>query len=159
MIGSEGASARRRFVVDTNVFVSVIKPFSGRGPTPHADRGSLALLLKLITDPELELFGSLWLLDAYKRLAEELSSETAGLILGRLTAKMREVTDVGQDAVARCAPYLPEREVVDVLHAATCLQSKAVLITNDKDFDRIEESGMIEAWSISEAIEKLCAQG
>jgi predicted nucleic acid-binding protein len=159
MIESEEENARRRFVVDTNVFVSAIKPFSkrsGKGPT---DTGSLALLVMLITDPELELFGSLWLFDEYKRLAEELSSKTGELILGRLTAKMREVAEIGEDVVARCRPYLPEPEAADVLHAATCLQSKAVLITNDRDFDRIKESGVIEVWSISEAIRKLSIQG
>jgi predicted nucleic acid-binding protein len=54
----------------------------------------------------------------------------------------------------------PRRFVVDadVLHAASCLQSKAVLITNDRDFDRIKESGVIEVWNISEAIRKLPVQ-
>ena len=41
------------------------------------------------------------------------------------------------------------------MHAATCLQAKAVLITNDRDFDRIKESGIIEVWSIREAIRRL----
>jgi|SRR5438445_7332792 len=95
MIGSEGESVPRRFVVDTNVFVAAIKPFSGRSRTASTDTGSLALLMRLVTDSELELFGSLWLLDEYKRLAEELNSETSVLILGRLTGKMREVAESG----------------------------------------------------------------
>ena len=159
MSGSERESVRRRFVVDTNVFVSAIKPFSKRSRTARTGTSSLALLMRLITDAELELFGSLWLFDEYKRLAEELKSETSELILGRLTAKMREVTEVGEETVARCRPYLPEWEAADVLHAATCLQAKAVLITNDRDFNRIKESGVIEVWSISEAIRKLSTQG
>ena len=159
MSGSEGESGPRRFVVDANVFVSAIKPFARSGRKARTDTGSVALLVRLITDAELELFGSLWLFDEYKRLAEELKSETSELILGRLTAKMREVTEVGEEAVSRCTPYLPDREAADVLHAATCLQAKAVLITNDKDFDRIKESGVIEVWSISEAIRKLSTQG
>ncbi len=158
MSESERESARRRFVVDTNVFVSAIKPFSRRSRTARTDTGSLALLLRLISDTELELFGSLWPFDEYKRLAEELNSETSELILGRLTAKMREVTQIGEEAVARCRPYLSEREAADILHAATCVQAKAVLITNDRDFDGIKESGVIEVWSISEAIRKLSIQ-
>ena len=114
MIGSEGESVPRRFVVDTNVFVAAIKPFSGRSRTASTDTGSLALLMRLVTDSELELFGSLWLLDEYKRLAEELNSETSELILGRLTGKMREVAEIGDEAVARCRPYLPEREAADI---------------------------------------------
>ena len=138
MSGSEGESAPRRFVVDTNVFVSAIKPFSRRGRKARTDSGSLALLLRLITDTELELFGNLWLFDEYKRLAEELSSETSELILGQLTEKMGEVAEIEDQAVARCRLYIPEREAADIMHAATCLQTKAVLITNDRDFDRIK---------------------
>jgi predicted nucleic acid-binding protein len=158
MSESERESAPRRFVVDANVFVSAIKPFSRRSRTARTGTGSLALLMRLITDTELELFGNLWLLDEYKRLGEELNSETSGLILGQLTRKMREVIEIGEEAVARCRPYLPEQEAADILHAATCLQSKAILITNDKDFDRIKESGLIEVWGISEAIRKLSIQ-
>jgi predicted nucleic acid-binding protein len=125
MSGSERESApRKRFVVDTNVFVSAIKPFSRRrSRTARTDTGSLALLLRLITDTELQLSGNLWLFDEYKRLAEELRSETSELILGRLTAKMREVMEIGEEGVARCRPYIPEREAADILHAATCLPS------------------------------------
>src|SRR5712691_10144427 len=97
MSGSEGESAPRRFVVDTNVFVAAIKPFSGRSRTARTDTGSLALLMRLVTDSELQLFGSLWLFDEYKRLPEELNSETSELILGRLTGKMREVAEIGED--------------------------------------------------------------
>lgn len=152
--GRKGAV--RRFVVDANVFVAAIKPFSKRSRKPPADTGSLALLIRLITDSELELFGDLSLFDEYERLAEELHSETSALILGQLTGKMREVTEVGEEAVARCRPYLPEGEAADIMHAAACLQSSAVLVTNDRDFDKIKESGIIEVWSISEAIRKLC---
>ncbi|MDV3278241.1 MAG: PIN domain-containing protein [Nitrososphaerales archaeon] len=155
MSESERESAPRRFVVDTNVFVSAIKPFSRLSRTARTDTGSLTLLMRLVTDTELELFGNLWLFDEYKRLAEELNSETSELILGQLTGKMRGVMEIGEEAVARCRPYLPEREAADILHAATCLQSGAVLITNDRDFDRIRDSGIIEVWSIGEAIRRL----
>jgi hypothetical protein len=80
----------------------------------------------LINDDELELFANRWLLDEYKRLGEELSSETSELILGQLTAKM-EATELEEKAVARCRPCLPDGEDADVMHAATCLQSRAVL--------------------------------
>ncbi|MDV3243971.1 MAG: PIN domain-containing protein [Nitrososphaerales archaeon] len=155
MSESERESAPRRFVVDTNVFVSAIKPFSRRNRTARTNTSSLALLMRLITDTELELFGNLWLFDEYKRLAEELNSETSELILGHLTGKMHEVIEIREEGVARCRPYIPEREAADVMHAATCLQAGAVLITNDRDFDRIRDSGMIEVWSISEAIRRL----
>ena len=158
MSASEGESAPRRFVVDTNVFVSAIRPFSKRGRKARTDTGSPALLLRLISDTELELFGNLWLLAEYKRLTEELSSETSELILGQLTEKMGEVAEIEDQAVARCRLYIPEQEAADIMHAATCLQANAVLITNDRDFDGIRESGVIEVWSITEAIRKLSIQ-
>lgn len=49
----------------------------------------------------------------------------------------------------------PREEAVDAVLAATCLQEGAVLITNDKDFGRIAEAGIIDVWSITEAINKL----
>jgi len=43
----------------------------------------------------------------------------------------------------------------DVLHAATCLQERAVLVTNDRHFDRIREEGIVEVWDIAKAIRSL----
>jgi len=43
----------------------------------------------------------------------------------------------------------------NVVHAATCLHTAAVLITNDKHFDKIRDAGLIRVWSISEAIKNL----
>ena len=154
MSGS-GEKGPGRFVVDTNVFVSAVKPFSERGHGAPTDTGSLALLLRLINDDRLELFGNLWLADEYRRLAEELHSETSGLLLGLLTKKMKEIAGVDEEAVARCRPYLPDEEAADVIHAATCLQAGAILISNDGDFDRIRDAGIIEVWSIGDAIRRL----
>ena len=44
---------------------------------------------------------------------------------------------------------------MDVVHAATCLYLDAVLITNDKHFDRIKVNGLIEVWSNTKAIKRL----
>lgn len=45
--------------------------------------------------------------------------------------------------------------IADAVHAAACLQSGAVLISNDKHFDGIRKMKIIEVLKISEAIEKL----
>jgi hypothetical protein len=42
-----------------------------------------------------------------------------------------------------------------VVLAAACLQEGAVLITNDRHFDRIKKDEVIEVWGISDAIERL----
>lgn len=154
-MSESGGSGPRRFVVDTNVFVAAIRPFSKPRHKASTGTRSLALLLRLINDLDMELFANGWLLDEYKRLSEELNSETSDLILGQLTARMHEVTELDEKAVARCRPYLPAGEDADIMHAATTLQSSAVLITNDKHFDRIRDSRVIAVWSISEAIARL----
>jgi predicted nucleic acid-binding protein len=153
MSAPEG-KAPKRFVVDTNVFVAAVKPFSKRGRTIRRSTGSLALLVRLINDEGLELFGNRRLIDEYTRLAEELGSETSSLILGQLASRV-SVVEILQEAADRCGKYLPEEEAADVMHAVTSLQAGAVLITNDTHFDRIKESGLIRVWSIGEAIRKL----
>ena len=102
----------------------------------------------------MELFGNSILADEYKRLAEELDSESASLILGQLAGRVKMV-DVERAALLLCKAHLPEGESADVMHAATSLQATAILITNDKDFDEIRRSGLIEVWSITEAIRRL----
>jgi predicted nucleic acid-binding protein len=42
-----------------------------------------------------------------------------------------------------------------VLHAATCLQTESILITNDHHFDRMRDQGIIKVWSIRKAIQEL----
>lgn len=150
---SERERNRKRFVVDSNVFVAAIKPFS-KPVKPHKDTKTLSLLIKLIVNERFELVGNSRLVDEYRRLADELNSGTSRLILRELMAKVK-ISGVDERALMRCKPYLPKEEGADLMHAATSLQTRAVLITNDKDFDRIGRSGVIEVWSISEAIRKL----
>jgi predicted nucleic acid-binding protein len=90
-------------------------------------------------------------------LAEGLNSRTSQLILDQLIGT-RVVVELAEDALQLCKPYLPAKESADIGHAATCLQTKAVLITNDSDFDQIKQSGTIEVWSISEAMRKLLTE-
>jgi len=144
----------RRFVVDTNVFVAAVKPFSRPVQRMRKDTKTLSLLTGLITDQELELVGNSRLAGEYSRLAEELNSKTSRLILQQLMAKMK-IVGVGEKELRRCRPYLPEKESADVLHVATCLQTKAVLITNEAHFDKMKQSRIIEVWSIGEAIRRL----
>jgi len=141
-------------VVDTNVFVAAVKPFSGPIQKIRGDTKTLSLLVKLITDEEIELIGNSRLAGEYRRLAEELGSKTSKLILQQLMAKTK-IVGVSERVLRRCKSYLPERESADVIHAATCLQTEAVLITNDTDFSKIKRSGIIKVWSISEALRKI----
>jgi len=54
-----------------------------------------------------------------------------------------------------CRPYIPEGEYADLYHAATCFKVKAVLITNDKNFEVIKKAEVIKVWNITEAIKNL----
>ncbi|MCL5318274.1 MAG: PIN domain-containing protein [Thaumarchaeota archaeon] len=151
---SEPEKRIRRFVIDTNVFVSAIKPFSKHSGGSYKDAKTLSLLIKLIVNEDFELVGNSRLVDEYKRLSEELDSETSRLILRNLTRKVK-IVEVDEAALMNCKPYLPVKESADVMHAATSLQTNAIRITNDKDFDMIRRSEIIRVWSISEAIRNL----
>ncbi|MDG6901185.1 MAG: PIN domain-containing protein [Nitrososphaerota archaeon] len=152
MSGPERSTGR--FVVDTNVFVAAIKPFTKPGQESRKDTRALSLLVELIVNERVELVGSSRLVDEYRRYAEELESETANLLPTQLTDKMR-VVELDERALARCRRYLPADASADVMHASASLQTGAILITNDRDFDRIRRSGLIQVWSIGEAMGRL----
>jgi predicted nucleic acid-binding protein len=142
---------KRRFMVDTNLFIAAFK--SGYTATTR-------LLLRLLLDPDVELVVDNILLEEYKNWFHRLSSrlpnirEQAETLYRLLEAKVTVVTPRKED-IEIVKPYMPETELADVYHAAACLRSKAILITNDKDFDNLKNHAIIEIWSITEAIRKL----
>lgn len=69
------------------------------------------------------------------------------------------VIQVTEEMIRSCKPYLPEKEAADMVHAAVCLQTGALLITNDSDFNVIRDEGIIEVWSISDAIRRILSKG
>lgn len=60
-----------------------------------------------------------------------------------------------QEEIDACAPFFPESELSDIIHAATCLYADAILITNDHHFIKIKKSNLVEVWSITKAIKIL----
>ena len=145
-------AAASRFVIDTNVIVSALESLL-REPREEGIN-SLSLLVRLIVGPSTELFGNQILLHEYERFAEELNSDTLTQIINELTAKV-QLVEIPDDALRRCLGFFSEGDAKDVFHAATCLIAGAVLITNDRDFDSIRDAGLIEVWSISQAVRKL----
>lgn len=73
----------------------------------------------------------------------------------RSTDLLVKIDNPSEDNVIKCKKFFPENAIADVVHAATCLQSGAVLITNDKHFNEIRNRKIIEVWKISEAIKRL----
>ncbi len=79
----------------------------------------------------------------------------SGKILLEIVKSRMKIVEPDKESIEACKPYIPEGEYADLYHAATCLKARAVLITNDRDFEKIRKAGLIGVWSISEAIENL----
>ena len=135
------------FLLDTNVFVAAIK-------APRKETKTLHLILMMIENENIRLVGDKFLAEELVRYAEEFRSETALAILGALFDKM-EVVEVKDNLVRICKNYIRTPNLADIIHAAACLKSDAVLISNDKHFTKIRDKGIIEVWSVSKAIEEL----
>src|SRR5206468_138636 len=88
------------------------------------------------------------------RYAEAFRSETATWLASALLDRARLVR-VAPRYVKLSAKYVTTPDVADVIHAATCLQEHAILITNDRHFDRIRDEGIVEVWSIAQALRSL----
>jgi predicted nucleic acid-binding protein len=131
----------QRFLVDTNLFISAIKKWAR----------STDLLIYLLTDPEVELIGNDVLLAEYSKFSSELRAPEFFELIHSVVI----IDNPSEEYVSDCKQYFPKNQMADAVHAATCLQSNAVLISNDKHFDKIREMKIIEVWKISEAIEKL----
>ncbi|MCX9012931.1 MAG: PIN domain-containing protein [Candidatus Methanoperedens sp.] len=124
---------------------------------PEKKAGALDLILELISNEEICLVGNDLLLLEFERYSEKLRSKTASYLIKRLKDKMVSVS-VGEEYIKNCSMYFSKTNIVDIVHAATCLQENSILITNDKHFDKISKSGIIEVWSISKAIEALLSK-
>lgn len=143
------ASARttRIFLLDTNVFVAAVKH-------PHRQTESLRLVLAILSREDVEIVGNPYGIEEMLRYAEELRSETATWLISALLERTRVVA-VARNFVKVCAKYVTTPDLADVMHAATCLQEGAILISNDRHFDRIRDAGVVEVWSISDAMRGL----
>ncbi len=142
---SEGNT--RTFLLDTNVFVAAVKH-------PRKETATLRFLLALLERDDVELVGNPFWVEEMLRYAEEFRSETAAWLVGALLGRTR-VVRVERNFVTVCARYVTTPDPADVLHAATCLQERAILVSNDRHFDRIRKEGVLEVWTITEAIRSL----
>ncbi len=141
------ASGTRTFLLDTNLFVAAVKD-------PKKETATLRLLLDILRRQDIALVGNdLWL-EEVLQYAEEFRSETASQLIGALVDKTRFVR-VKENFRNLCRRFITTPDPVDILHAATCLQEQAILVTNDRHFDRIRDEGVLEAWDIAKAIRSL----
>jgi len=136
-------SQKKSFLVDTNLFISAFK---------SGETKSTELFIKLIKDDEIELVANEILLKEYEKYAENLGPKSKKFftILSE-NCKMIKPT---KEEIRECEEYFEDSQA-DVIHAASCLRQESILLTNDKDFDDIKESGPIEVWGISKAIKNI----
>ncbi len=130
-----------RYLLDNTVFIAAVK----RGWTRSTE-----LVYNLLDGPA-ELFADELLIVEYEKYAEALGAFDLLNYMKKVVIHLNPT----QAEIDACAPFFPERELSDVVHAATCLHLDAVLITNDRHFDRIKEDGLIEVWSNTKAIRRL----
>jgi predicted nucleic acid-binding protein len=130
-----------RFLIDTNVFIAAVK----KGWTKTMD-----LLLYLLTS-DYELVGNDVLLAEYKKYAEALNA----MDFFEFLRKRTKIVNPSREEVLKCLKYFPLNQGADAVHAATCLKTRAVIITNDKHFEKIGKEGLIEVWKIEKAIKEL----
>lgn len=135
-----------QFLVDTNLLIASIK-------NPKKETTSLKLLLELIEDANIKLIGNEFLIMEMQKYSQVFESERGKEILQKLIDKTK-VVDVNERFLRTCKSYFPKDELIDVYHAATCLQERAILITNDRHFNEINDEKIIEVWSISKAIDE-----
>jgi len=131
-----------RFVLDNNLIISAIK--SGW------KRSTDLLFTLLLSDAA--IFVNKELLFEYEKYINKI----LGLPhLFLLIQKRSVLIDPSTDALCVCRPFFPESEFADIVHAATCLEAEAILISNDAHFNEIKKSALVEVWNISEAIRRI----
>lgn len=136
-----------RLLLDNNVFIAAIH-------NPRREMRSLQLLIEIIRNRSLHLVANRYLLEEMSKYSEVYPSPTALLLLRALISKMDVIT-VQDRYVKLCLNYMSSDSPVDIVHAATCLQTDSVLISNDKHFERIKQEKIITVWSINDALQLL----
>lgn len=131
-------------LLDTNVFVSAVK-------NPARETGTFRLIVTLLGREGIRLVGNDVLALEYLRYAQVFPSPTASAIASAILERM-ETVRVEERFLAACAPYFGPGHTSDRVHAATCLQTGAVLVSNDRDFDAIRRAGLVEIATIKDAL-------
>jgi predicted nucleic acid-binding protein len=129
-----------RYLIDSNLFIAATKTGWKR---------STDLLVHLLDGPN-ELVGDEVLYFEYDKWSKILGIYDLFNYLGRRVI----INNPIEGEISKCAPFF-ETAIADMIHAATCLETDAILITNDRHFDKIKTARIIEVWSISEAIKIL----
>lgn len=114
----------------------------------------LDLILECINNKEISLVGNPILIEEMTKYQVAFDSPTANALFLLLRQKTSIIIPK-EETIAECRKYFPETQFKDILHAATAMDAKAVVLTNDKHFNKIKETGKLEVWDIPTAINLL----
>lgn len=140
------AGVPRAVLLDTNVFVAAIK-------SPSRETDTYRLIVHLLDQGRVLLVGNILLVQEYVRYAEAFPSPTAAALAVALVQAM-DIVSVEDRFIRACAPHFQGGKKADCVHAATCLQTGAVLVSNDRDFTSIAEAGLISTCTVTDAIRR-----
>ena len=132
-------------LLDTNAFVSAVKS------VPRVT-DSLRLLVHFLA-ADVRLVANELLAEEYLRYAQLLPSPTATALAASILGTL-EIVRVEERFVFACAPYFGGKKRKDCVHAATCLQLGATLVSNDHDFDAVDRASVIRRMTIGEAVRR-----
>jgi predicted nucleic acid-binding protein len=135
-----------RFFLDNNFVIAAVK--SGW-------RESTELLMALLLG-DAELYANDELLLEYERYIRKALGLKNLYVLIQNRAIL---VNPSNESLEICRPFFPSSQLADVVHAATCLEVGATLITNDKHFKKIQEAGIIQVWNISRAVREILQKG
>lgn len=126
-------------MLDTNLVVAATRRLPAVSP-------SLRLLAALVEGPNVDLVANPVLLREWRRNAGP--SLTAQEIVETLAARCRVVWP-NPAALRATKPHFQSGSAADWLHAATCLDTGAILVSNDRDFSALAGSALVEVWTAS----------
>ena len=69
-------------------------------------------------------------------------------------AEVMERVAVAERFLLACAPFFKPAQGSDCVHAAACLQSGAVLVSNDRHFEPIRRAGVVPVLNATEVIRR-----
>ncbi len=137
----------KTFLLDANVLVAAIRHLPRRTPTYD-------LVVGLASDETVLLVSNPILEQEYLRnVARFPSPEAADLV--DMVRRRCQLLEVSKESLLRMKPLVSTPQRADAVHAAAALDAGAVLISNDRDFDAIARSGLVEVWSIGRAVLEL----
>ena len=131
-----------RFLLDNNLIIAAIKS----GWTRSTD-----LLFTMMLSDAMLLVDKELLFEYEKYIQRILGLHHLFILINNRSY----LVDPSNESLLACKPFFPESQYADAVHAATCLEASAILITNDAHFKEIKKSGRIEVWSISETIRRI----